>query len=232
MHPRFFLPERIEIGATLALDDDERHHARVLRVREGEEIEVFDGRGSAFTARFESAGAVRIIAPAPARELAMTIHLAAALIQVEKFEWVLQKATELGAASFIPLIAERGEVRADRVRGKEERWRKIVLEAVKQSGRSRIPPVEPVAKFEDVLERQGDKTIFDADELPSAGGPPGHSAILLIGPEGGWSEREIAAARAAGCVFRRLGARRLRAETAAIVAVALTAAGGGERRDA
>ena len=75
------------------------------------------------------------------------------IIQLEKFEFVLQKGTELGVRSFIPLITDRMEVRIERIRGKEDRWKKIVLEAVKQSGRSQIPSIEPPTKFDDAIAR-------------------------------------------------------------------------------
>src|SRR5207249_4660192 len=100
-----------------------------------EEVEVFDGRGAGFFGVYES-DAVRLTAPAPNREPKIAIHLAMAIIQIEKFELVLQKATELGVRSIIPMITERVEVRPERYRGKHDRWRKIVFEAVKQSGRT------------------------------------------------------------------------------------------------
>jgi 16S rRNA (uracil1498-N3)-methyltransferase len=140
------------------------------------------------------------------------------VIQLEKFELVLQKATELGARAFIPLVADRNEIRPERYRGKSERWEKIVLEAVKQSGRSVLPRIEPPAALEAVAGREGEKLFLDADH-PAATLPPSPSkVIVLVGPEGGWSDREIALATAARFHFINLGPRRLRAETAAIVA--------------
>ena len=120
------------------------------------------------------------------------------------------------------MITERVEVRPERYRGKQERWRKIVFEAVKQSGRTRIPEVEEPTAFDEIIKREGDRIIFDADaeHRPTANS---HRPTLLIGPEGGFSEDELQAARARGCTFQQLGPRRLRAETAAIVATAVTA---------
>ena len=141
MNHRFFVPDGIEPGATIELPDDERHHARVLRVREGEEVELFDAIGNNYVGRFAD-GRIEMLKPSANREPRTANCLAMSIIQLEKFELVLQKATELGIASFIPLITDRMELRIERVRGKEERWRKIVLEAVKQSGRSKIPPIE------------------------------------------------------------------------------------------
>jgi 16S rRNA (uracil1498-N3)-methyltransferase len=219
MKHRFFSARDLAAGDTVTLSNDERHHARVVRVRDGEEVEVFNGRGAGFFGIYEGE-TIRLTTPAPDREAAAAIHLAMAIIQLEKFELVLQKATELGARSIIPMITERVELRPERYRGKQERWRKIAFEAAKQSGRTRIPEVEEPTAFEEIIKRDGERIIFDADTPPSSRHPVIPS-ILLIGPEGGFSERELDAARAAGCAFAQLGPRRLRAETAAIVATAL-----------
>jgi 16S rRNA (uracil1498-N3)-methyltransferase len=223
---RFYIDADLTAANTLALSHDEQHHARVVRVREGEEVEVFNGRGAAFVAKYTADG-LEIIRAAPDREALMAIYLAMSIINLDKFDIVLQKATELGVRSIIPLVTDRVEIRAERYRGKGERWRKIVFEAVKQSGRSVIPIIEEPQAFDEIVKREGMKIIFDADaeggskQLTSA-------ATLFIGPEGGFSERELQLARERGCAFERLGTRRLRAETAAIVATALAAARAGD----
>ena len=222
MKHRFFIDADLAAGATIALSRDEQHHARVVRVRDGEEVEVFNGRGASFVARY-SADGLQLIAPAPDREARAAIHLAMAIINLDKFDIVLQKATELGVRSIIPLVTERVEIRAERYRGKAERWRKIVFEAVKQSGRSVIPIVEEPSAFEEVIKRDGPKILFDPDTEPATW-QPGNATTLFIGPEGGWSENELRLAREHGCAFERLGVRRLRAETAAIIATALITA--------
>jgi 16S rRNA (uracil1498-N3)-methyltransferase len=224
MKNRFYVDSDLAAGAIVALSGEERHHARVLRVRDGEEVEVFNGRGTSFVATFESSDIIRLLSPSADREARVAIHLAMSIIQIDKFELVLQKATELGVRSIVPLITARAEVRPERYRGKEERWRKIVFEATKQSGRSIIPAVEPPTPFEEVIARPGTKIIFDADKEPSTTRQPDDPTTLLIGPEGGWSEEELLAASERGCLFERLGPRRLRAETAAIVGTALIAA--------
>jgi 16S rRNA (uracil1498-N3)-methyltransferase len=225
MKHRFFSANELAAGVVVTLSGDERHHAHVVRVRDGEEVEVFDGRGTGFFGVYED-NVIRLTTPAPDRESTVAIHLAMAVIQLEKFELVLQKATELGARSIIPMITERVEVRQERYRGKQERWRKIVFEAVKQSGRTRIPEVEEPKTFDEVIKRDGQKIIFDADHIPTSQ-QPNIPTILLIGPEGGFSEEELTRARDAGAAFEQLGPRRLRAETAAIVAVATIAARSG-----
>src|SRR5713226_976993 len=186
MKHRFFIDAALIAGTTFALSRDEQHHANVVRVRDGEDVEVFNGRGVSFVAKY-SADGLLLTDPAPDREARVTLHLAMAIINLDKFDIVLQKATELGVRSIIPLLTERVEIRAERYRGKAERWRKIVFEAVKQSGRSVIPTIEAPAPFEDVIKREGLKIVFDADSNPATQ-QPGDAATLFIGPEGGWSE--------------------------------------------
>ena len=222
MKHRFFIDADLATGTTVTLSRDEQHHAHVVRVRDGEEVEVFNGRGASFVAKYAAEG-LMLGEPAPDREAHTALHLAMAIINLDRFDIVLQKATELGVRSIIPLVTDRVEIRAERYRGKAERWRKIVFEAVKQSGRSVIPIIEEPAMFEDAIKREGIKILFDADVDPTIE-QPGSAATLFIGPEGGWSENELRLAREHGCVFAKLGVRRLRAETAAIVATALVAA--------
>lgn len=217
------------IAPSLEITGDEFHHAvRVARVKQGEEVEVFDGRGHAAHGRVVEIGrdALRIDVDreVESRESPLRITLAAAIIQLDKFELVLQKATELGVAAIVPLLTDRIEVRPERFRGKAERWEKIVFEAVKQSGRSVVPKVNEPTQFDEAVKKDGLKIVFDADEQPGTAPERVDEVTLLIGPEGGWSEREIAVARESRCLFQRLGPRRLRAETAAISAVAIIAA--------
>jgi 16S rRNA (uracil1498-N3)-methyltransferase len=214
---------REPLTGDVTIGGEELHHAvRVVRVRDGEEVELFDGQGHAASGIVvRSSGSdglvVRVGKPIESRESPIAVDLAMAIIQLEKFELVLQKATELGVRSIIPIVTDRVEIRPERYRGKQERWEKIVFEATKQSGRAVIPKLEAAKKFDEILDREGQKILFDADVEPTSVLSP-QSSVLLIGPEGGWSEREITLARDRGCTFERLGPRRLRAETAAIVA--------------
>ena len=209
----------------VTLTGEEFHHAaRVVRVREKEEIELFDGKGRGARAVVErldrDALVATLLAPVDAlRESALGLTLAMAVIQLEKFELVLQKATELGVHSIVPLQCDRGEVREERYRGKSERWKKILFEAAKQSGRLTIPTIAEPARFDELIGRVGVRILFDADAPPSES-KEAAGATLFIGPKGGWTERELELARSSGAVFRRLGPRRLRAETAAIAAIA------------
>jgi 16S rRNA (uracil1498-N3)-methyltransferase len=217
--------ETIEPHVTVT--GDEFHHSiRVVRARAGEEVELFDRAGNAARGVVESidrdSAVIAVQEPLSSRESPLSLHLAMAVIQLEKFELVLQKATELGVKTFIPLVTERVELRPERYGNKSERWNKIVFEAVKQCGRAVVPMIEPPATFDEVIARNGVKILFDAE---SEGGFTHalQEATLLIGPEGGWSEDELRRARERGVLFERLGPRRLRAETAAITAVSVLA---------
>lgn len=233
MHHRIYYPGSLSIGDEIPVTGEEFHHAaRVVRLRADERVELFDGRGRAVEGRVIEAtrDVLRVVVESevPSRESKARIHLAAAVINLDKFELVLQKATELGVASITPLVTERVDVRPERYKGKTDRWEKIVFEAVKQSGRSVIPRLaEPVA-FPEAMGRAGPKILFDADQVPSTAGESFNELTIFVGPEGGWSDGEIDLARRAGCVFRRLGSRRLRAETAAIVAVGIITAQQGD----
>jgi 16S rRNA (uracil1498-N3)-methyltransferase len=213
------------ISPEVTVTGEEFHHSvRVVRVRVGEEVELFDRAGNAARGTVQSLdrdSAVIVTGEAlPSRESPLAVHLAMAVIQLEKFELVLQKATELGVRSIIPMMTERVELRPERYANKRERWEKIVFEAVKQSGRAFVPAIEEPLAFADVVRRSGEKILFDADAEPSTIETL-PEATLLIGPEGGWTEEELRVARDAGCLFQRLGPRRLRAETAAIAAMAV-----------
>ncbi|HEY2091849.1 MAG TPA: RsmE family RNA methyltransferase [Thermoanaerobaculia bacterium] len=234
MRHRIFTPEPFAPGDRIAIRGDELHHSlRVVRVREGEEVELFDGKEAAARGVVTKADhdelVVNVLTIIDAREAHVSITLAMSIIALDRFELVLQKATELGVRSILPIVTERVEIRPERYRGKQERWERIVFEAVKQCGRARLPLLEPPVPFSEAIERPGAKIMFDADVEPSPPlAPSPELAILFIGPEGGWSETELEIARAAGVRFRKLGSRRLRAETAAIVAIARVLAESGE----
>lgn len=229
MHHRIYTLAPLLPGNEIEIAGDEFHHAsRVARVRAGEAVELFDGKGALAAGKVTTVERdsirVHVETALPSRESPLALTLAMAIIHLEKFELVLQKATELGVAAFIPMITDRVEVRPERYRGKAERWEKIVFEAVKQSGRGVIPAIEAPMRFEEIVRRQGTKIVFDAD-APESGSAEGATQItILIGPEGGLSEEEIALAREHGSIIARLGPRRLRAETAAIAATGIIAA--------
>lgn len=229
MRHRIYFAGPLTPGQSVMVTGEEMHHAaRVARVRPGEAVELLDGKGGAATGIVEDvsgdAVAIRVTGSVPSRESPLDVTLAMSIIQMEKFELVLQKATELGVRTIVPLEADRGEVRAERYRGRGERWERIVLEAVKQCGRSVIPRLASPAPLDAILAGEGEKLFADAGE-PASELPSSLSRVtIFIGPEGGWSEREISLAKAASCRVLRLGPRRLRAETAAIVATGIITA--------
>jgi len=239
--PEAFAPD----GSEVALSAEETRHLRdVLRVRAGEEVSVFDGEGREFAcvvagapARGRGATArLEVLKPAepPSPESPLELTLAVALLKGEKFDLVVQKATELGASRVVPVATRRSDVRLRDARDAEaraERWRRLALEAAKQCGRARLPAVEGPAALGAFLSRpaRGDELrLFFAERggAPLAGPPGGGvespaAVTALVGPEGGWDEEEISEAQARGWRAVTLGGRVLRAETAAIVVAAL-----------
>jgi 16S rRNA (uracil1498-N3)-methyltransferase len=219
-------PERIDGARGLLGPEARRYLADVLRLAPGARIEVFDGRGGRYDALIEEGfEAVRLgpreDVPAPEVEIA----LLAALAKGEKMDLVVQKATELGVARILPFAAERSVVRLDASRGEERaaRWRRIAEEAARQSGRADVPEVRPPVPLAQALADLAPGTrafVFH----PGGGRVDAGAAASLaavVGPEGGLTDAELRDCEAAGALRASLGPRTLRAETAAIVAVAL-----------
>jgi 16S rRNA (uracil1498-N3)-methyltransferase len=216
---------------------DARHIKNVLRLRPGDRILLIDGTGFEHEARIErfEAGVVMVSihrrVPAAA-ESPLQITLAQALIKDKKMDRLVRQLTELGISRWVPFSAERSVPRPDekRISARIIRWEKIAREAVKQCRRGRTPEIGPLLSFDETLDlaRGYDRKIafWEAE----ARGPdrtginpaPGISSLfVLIGPEGGFSTREMAAARSCGFLTLSLGPRILRAETATVAAVAL-----------
>jgi 16S rRNA (uracil1498-N3)-methyltransferase len=241
---RFYAPPEAfaHDGARVTLSDDETRHLRdVLRLRAGEEAFVFDGEGREFACVVSEAVARRaatlevrgpVEPPRPESPLALT--LAVALLKGEKFDLVVQKATELGAVRIAPVETKRADVRlrdAREAARRVERWRRLALEASKQSGRARVPSISIPTSFESFVNSETTPHALcllfaerDGESLSAlhAGDAQTASEIYaLIGPEGGWDDDEIAHARERGWTIITLGGRTLRAETAAIAVCVL-----------
>jgi 16S rRNA (uracil1498-N3)-methyltransferase len=235
--PAAFAPD----AQTVSLSPDEARHARgVLRLQPGDELYVFDGAGKEFRCairEFDRDGATLDVVEdvEPVRpESPLDLTLAVALLKGEKFDLVVQKATELGASRIVPVATSRADVRirnGDEAKRKVTRWQRIALEAAKQCGRARLMEIEEPLGFKALIDRPAEagelRLMFVERNGTSlaevAHNPPSGSAkvFALIGPEGGWADEEIELARKGGWQIVTLGGRTLRAETAAIAVVAL-----------
>ncbi len=231
MLPRFFCPALAFPSEEIALPPAVAHHAdRVLRLKPGQEVILFDGDGREARVELVTLGRepmARVVALATVdREPPLAITLVQALATGDKMDWIVQKAVELGVARFQPIAAERSVLRLDGERAvrRVEHWRQVAVSAAEQCGRNRLMVVEPITSLPGWLSASSCEVRWALDpeagqRLGSRGAPQGPVA-LLIGPEGGWAERELAALRAAGCEGLTLGPRVLRTETAGLAAVA------------
>jgi len=233
---RFYSPEPPVDGHLALLGDEARHLARSRRLGPGDLIEVFDGDGHAFRAEVRSLGRDRvdlaILGPAPpGRSAPFPLTLATAVPKGDRFDWLIEKSTELGVARLIPLRTARSVV--DPRETKLDRLRRIIVEASKQCGRDRLMTLERPATWAEYLVRESAPTRLVAHP----GGVPAPSwprvelaagAALAIGPEGGFTDEEVADAVAAGWLAASLGGPLLRVETAGLAGAAtfLALAGG------
>ena len=226
---------------TVSLSADEARHARhILRLQPGDEVFVFDGAGKEFRCavrEFVRDGAVLDVLEdvEPARpESPLNLALGIALLKGEKFDLVVQKATELGASRIVPVATTRADVRVrngDEAMRKVTRWQRIALEAAKQCGRAHLMEIEEPVVFKALIDRparEGELRLMFAERngtsLADVARNPQTGSVkvcALIGSEGGWTNEEIELARAAGWQIVTLGGRTLRAETAAIAVVTL-----------
>jgi 16S rRNA (uracil1498-N3)-methyltransferase len=231
---RFYVPADSIRDEVAALPSDQAHHLRdVLRLGSGEVVEIFDGAGSGYIGEVEFRDAavyVRNLQKIAAEEPPAQLILAAALIKSAKFEWVLQKATELGVHEIIPLQTRLSEIDipGGKIALRLERWDRIVREAAKQCRRFAAPRIhvpKSLPAFLAMPELSAlPKILFyeKASELWRLNdGLNSNRLVLCIGPEGGWEDREIDLARESGCGIFSLGPWVLRAETAAIAAVSI-----------
>lgn len=233
-HRRFHLAAP-PAGETARLEDEEAFHAfAVFRVRPGDAVTLFDGSGVEYAGVVEKASKreveVRVLSRAAVdREPAIAVTIAAAVPKSAHFDDALRAACELGLASFLPIETERGLVRpsAHRV----ERWKRIAVEASKQSKRTRVTAILEPRPFRRALDEKRDRlAILTAGGGAAAplssllrGEPAPASALFLVGPEGDFTGEEVAAAAAKGFVPARLTASTLRSETALVAAMAAAA---------
>jgi 16S rRNA (uracil1498-N3)-methyltransferase len=239
MKVRRFRVRREKIEGLRAIIDDPgeiRHICKVLRLREGDAVVLFDGEGKEYRASITRIFPGQIILTLTSEggsaraESSLRIVLGMALLKSSKFEWLLQKATELGVSEVLPFSSSRVVPRREeeQSRARLARWEKIVAQAARQCGRSLLPRVHPPCSFEEVLRRDRDEAtkifLWEKEETRTlsdalTGEEP--EIFLLVGPEGGFSDPEAIRAQEAGFRPARLGPRILRAETAAIAGITL-----------
>lgn len=233
--PRFFVEPGAIAGGEARLGPAERDHAvRVLRLGPGDAVVLFDGTGQEYPARILEAGrrGVRLAVgeprPAAGEPLRARVTLLQGLPRLARMDWLVEKATEAGVWALVPVLARRSPPEARRAPSRLERWRTIAREACRQCGRSGVPrledPVQSALAWGAWGEAPGRRAILDP------GASLGlrewlHAAsstdwVVAVGPEGGWEDPEVEAARRAGFERVGFGPRTLRAETAGLLAVA------------
>ena len=237
MTPRFHAPHLTADADQLTLDGEEAQHlTRVLRLGAGAELRVFDGRGLEREAIVDVAGrgivALRLGRRVDAaRELAFALTLVQAVLKGDAMDGIVRDATMLGVTAIQPIVTGRSEVPIGVLerRDRRERWHRIAISSAKQCRRAVVPDVGSACGFADALERARGSTVLMLTE-PAAGVegagtrigdqmPGGAHVFVFAGPEGGWSEQEIARAGQAGARFVTLGDRTLRADAVALVAL-------------
>ena len=217
-----------------------RHVAQVLRLRTGDAIVLFTGQGGAYVAKLARVGRDEVVArveghAAVERESTFPVTLAQSLIAADMMDFTVRKAVELGVAAIVPLASARSQgLPRERALRRVAHWRQIAIAACEQCGRNRIPGIADVVPFDDWIATAAldNAAILDAAAACSLAAqaharPP---QIVAVGPEGGFTEDELQRARAHGAVSMHLGARTLRAETAAIAALATIGAIAGDAR--
>jgi 16S rRNA (uracil1498-N3)-methyltransferase len=234
--PRLYVPGMSGDSRLVALPKDEMHHAtRVLRLATGAPVRIFDGRGREWSGRLDlgpKRGESSVIVDAeatPVQEPAVMVTLAMALLKGEQMDAVVRDATALGVAAIAPMATAHVTVppRAWQSGAAVDRWQRVAVAAAKQCGRAVVPPVRPVATLESVLAVVADAVWICAEPKMTSGlFPPEkesrthfRSALVLVGPEGGWAAHELQFALGAGARVLDLGPRTLRAELATIVAL-------------
>jgi 16S rRNA (uracil1498-N3)-methyltransferase len=250
---RFFItPENIH-GSVARLSLEESHHLRdVLRLRTGDRVELFDGRGTLYLASICDIGTrveLEIVSQSSSfNESPLRLVLAPSLLQGEKLDWIVQKCTELGMTDLLPFESKHSEVSVARILAQKrpERWRKIALAAAKQSRRTTVPRIRQPIKLHElcamihkgIAPAPGDELLFNAETssgdlllaISEKAGLPACTlsgviaparVLVLLGPEGGWAENEIALLQKAGFQLVGLGPRILRSETAAVAVTTL-----------
>ena len=239
--PRIHCDFKLGPGAQFALAPEAAQHvAKALRLKAGDALMVFDGRGGEYEAAIQRVDRDRVDVKVGAwrdvdREGVLQVGLVQGLPEADKMDWIIQKATELGVGWIQPVICERSVVRlsGERAARREAHWRRVAIAAAEQSGRTRVPDVRPTLGFMSWIAVPGapHRWLLDPGAEPIAAHiPPPSPLELVIGPEGGLSERERSLALDRGAKTVALGPRILRTETAPLAALAALHALAGDFR--
>jgi len=228
---RFYCPAPLRVGEDFVLPRALAHHAgTVLRLRDGEPVVLFNGEGGEYHGTLHVAG----------RELSVSLHeyvaddrcppLAITLVQAlatgDKMDWVVQKAGELGVCAVQPIAAERSVLKlvGERADKRVQHWQEVAVSAAEQCACNRPLQVAPVSSLSAWLAKlnEGERWLLDPldGEPLSSLSAPSSAVAIMVGPEAGWSDAELAQARAAGCRRVSMGPRVLRTETAGLAVVA------------
>jgi len=227
---RFFIDAPLSLGEHSLPEAQAHYIGRVLRMAEGDALQVFDGSGMEFRGTLLEVGKKRVTVRldesfAGQVESPLQIHLGQGLSRGERMDWAIQKATELGVSEITPIFSERCEVRLKDERADKRlmHWRQVAISACEQCGRSRVPLIHPPLLLADwVKETQAElKLVLHPVAEPLVSHAKPASLAFLIGPEGGLSDAEVEQAHGAGFLPARLGPRVLRTETAPVVALAV-----------
>jgi 16S rRNA (uracil1498-N3)-methyltransferase len=239
MARRRFFVDALRNGVAELHGEDARHLTRVLRVEPGQQYEVSDNQAAYLAEIAEARGervVFRIIEALPAPHPVVVITLLASIIKFDRFEWIVEKSTELGVERIIPVVATRTEKGLFDASGKRtERWLRIARESSQQSRRVRMPAILPALRFDRAIAESAEYRCFlDEGFQGEVQAPPLLATLpaqrtaadriaVLLGPEGGWTDAERQSAMASGWLAASLGPQILRAETAAVAALAILA---------
>lgn len=234
--PRFYSPVRLSADSSIDLSENAARHAcRVLRLRAGDDLTLFDGAGGEYAARIAEVARERVsVEVLQWRDVECEAPIRLSLVQAlqagEKMDMTMQKAVELGVARIVPVASKRSVVRLDGERAQRRlaHWRGVVASACEQCGRNRVPEVSPLSALDRWLGQPAAAGVLRLMLVPGAAQTlndlaipaPGSEVELLIGAEGGLAPEEVALAAAAGYQGVRLGPRILRTETAGLAALA------------
>ena len=233
--PRFYVDAALRAGSSCLLPEASAHHAvHVLRLRAGDDVTLFNGRGGEFAARIAAAERLRLTVDllqhlAIEREAPLRVTLVQGVSAGEKMDSTVRKAVELGVAAVQPVLATRSVARpkGERAESRREHWQKVAIAACEQCGRNRIPEVRPLVSLADYrAEGAGARILLSPlSQMPlSKMGLAGDEFVVAAGPEAGFTAEEEAALAGQGFLPARLGPRVLRTETAALAALSALSA--------